>query len=235
MFEFEIKFKFKWETPYQKILDEIQDELMKGLKKDYGVDLFVVKAEVKEKIQTLFKAKIEENPAFISLCRGDGGVLWAELGLPYRIREWASNDMVNIIISGIEVVFIINELPGGNYEVDIKIEWTNDKMYDLINSGFGRYVSQSGKEGLGGTEKHSIDWLEWLLDGGSSFSIADYHIEYGDFPGISRSGQALMKPGGSWTLPKFPGAGTYEPDNNFITESLKAAIPEILSVVVGAL
>lgn len=96
---------------------------------------------------------------------------------------------------------------------------------DLLQLPQASYISYSKrKKGLtnlsdiaeGGTR---IDWLKYLLLDGSRSIFPAHIIHYAKPISLSRAGHALMKPGGSYSIPQ-QWAGT--PDNNFITRAFFA-------------
>jgi len=98
---------------------------------------------------------------------------------------------------------------------------------DLLQLPQASYVSYSKRknknnnlsdigEETGGTR---IDWLKYLLIDGSKSIFPAHIIHYAKPISLSRAGHALMKPGGSYSIPP-QWAGT--PDNNFITRAFFA-------------
>ena len=198
-------------------------ELVDILKKKLGIDVSLLKAQLQDGIQKIFRKYIEQNSTFVSAIEGE---LLGELGLPMDRRMWMANEMVDLIGQGLEIRMSLSEA-NGIIAVEFDIIWSRDKMQELINRGEASYISTSGRPGLGGgMAKYQIPWLEWLLEGGSDVLISGFHIEYGEFE-HSRTGMAVMKEGGEWSLPP----GQYTSEDNFITESLNAARTEMIAYV----
>jgi hypothetical protein len=80
------------------------------------------------------------------------------------------------------------------------------------------------------TEKgESLPWIEWLLKRGDDVVVSSYHVVEGDH---GRTGRAVMKPGGSYTVGRVNPAFSGTEDDNFITRALddkEMAIARILA------
>lgn len=199
----------------------IEAELMKDVinfvKKKYGESIEDKANHLATKAQEIVRKKIENNKTYQDLLSGQ---LLHELGLPMKIRIWVATGMLDAIVSGITAeivpVSIIEPL-----SFDIKLNWDNSIV---LQTGFAQYVSV-GKNG----KPHSVDWLDWLLEGGHNELVTGYHIVYDDSFVGSRTGGVLMKEGGGWNIPRqYVGF----PFDNFITRSIAESIPEILEAVV---
>lgn len=210
-------------TQTSQIEKQIENEIISLLKKQFGVDILLVKSNLRAGIQAIIRKYIELNSTFISALTGE---LLGELGLPMDRRMWMANGMIDIITQGVEINSSLG-IGSKSIIIDMEIIWSNDKMQELISRGEASYISSSGKAGAGGGKaKYQIPWLEWLLEGGGQTLISNFHIEYGDFPG-SRTHMAVMKEGGDWNMPQ----GSFTPQNNFITQSIDEAKPEIIKYI----
>jgi len=217
MFDFE--YSFKLGMTISDLEKQIQTELSRALKAQ-GLDVNLISSETREGIKKIIRESLRSHPTFKSLIDGE---LWAELGLPMKARLWASTTMLDIISDGVEIVTKIAGMNPVTIELDIM--WSNEQMLDLINNGFASYISQNIRKGT----KYQIPWLEWLVEGGSSILVQNFHIEYGDFP-HSRSGQAHMIEGGEWSVPsQYQGVLS----DNFITQSINRSIPKVVQYIMS--
>jgi len=206
----------------QEIVDLIHKELYEYIKKIYGVDVILRNNELANLIKNIIIKNIQGHPTFISLLNNSAGELLPELGLPFKIRQWAADSLPNIVAEGIEMISMPTIVNDG-ISIDTTVMWSNERMQELINNGFASYVSQ-GKNGT----KTSIDWLDWLINDGATLAVTRFHIVYGEGLKGSRTGKAVMKPGGSWELPP-QWRGTM--NDNFITQSIEKSVPEILELM----
>lgn len=93
---------------------------------------------------------------------------------------------------------------------------------NLLTSGFAQTITNNGQV---------LPWLTWLLTAGDSIIITQYHVDYGMYAS-SRSGGAIMKPGGAFKVDsEF--SGTI--DNNFITRAIKGYEGEITDIIRNSL
>lgn len=89
---------------------------------------------------------------------------------------------------------------------------------NILNSGFSQTVTEDG---------NVLPWLSWLLTAGDAVIITQYHVDYGAY-NTSRSGGAIMKPGGVFKVDsEF--SGTI--DNNFITRAITGYENQITDII----
>lgn len=89
---------------------------------------------------------------------------------------------------------------------------------NLLSSEFAQVVTNNGQ---------TLPWLSWLLTAGDGIIITQYHVDYGIYS-TSRSGGAIMKPGGVFKVDsEF--SGTI--DNNFITRAIAGYESQITDII----
>lgn len=93
----------------------------------------------------------------------------------------------------------------------IEAGWGN-----VLQAGEG-LVENNSRRAQRGEAPKIIPWLHWILVGGDSFN-PEYEIQFINSPN-SRSGKALMKIGGSWSIPQE--FAPFDTDNNFVTRALQ--------------
>lgn len=142
---------------------------------------------------------IEATPEFQSLARYGQGDLAPEFGFIDGTRM--QQGLLILLEQAIHIHVDVNAK---------EIITINIDQNTISSSGFGSYTSKGG----------AVDWLDWLLNQGSSNIVAGWHIDYNLSPDQekrSRSGIAIMEVGGTWAVPhQFAGTS----NDNFITRAL---------------
>lgn len=220
--------EFSLEVNIADLEKQLRKALFEALKKKYGIDFLAKQINLQRKVQEIIVHHIRNHPTFHSVLSGE---LLPELGLPFSSIQWWAGEFPDRVAEGVEI--ISDGIESGNeFILDIHLIWTNQNMRSLYKDGSYVSVGNSDKETFKGSGIHlsftRIPWLEWLLEGGPHTLIEDFHIIYGEDLPNSRTGLALMRPGGSWSMP--PGTGG-NADDNFIIEALKQAFPSILKEV----
>ena len=93
-----------------------------------------------------------------------------------------------------------------------------DDFRNLLSSGFAQSITNKGE---------ALPWLSWLLTAGDAIIITQYHVDYGPY-NTSRSGGAIMKPGGIFKV-NSEFSGTV--DDNFITRAIKGYESQITDII----
>lgn len=181
---------------------DFTSDLLKGLSVDINSKLFKLtnNRDFISFIKNEITSRIKATKHYQSLISGE---LRGEFGLvdPYTQMELIINELTNSIS--------INFNP----------------LDDKLNGGLSVEISFEGLNGLGTyySNGNIVDWLDWLLTGGTSMVVADFSIIRGNFQ-YGRTGQALMVPGGSYTVPaEFAGTD----GSNWLTEAFKG-IEEVI-------
>lgn len=142
--------------------------------------------------------RIKESDTYNSLLYGD---LRAEFGL-----EFPGRDLDGVLRDLIDP-----------RNIEINVGKTDNAFIRVdINTGF--FISDSG---VYLSDGGLVDWLNWLLYRGTDIVVADHSILYSrdagrEFP-TSRSGQAIMIPLGSYSVPPEY-AGTE--NDNWLTKAM---------------
>lgn len=162
--------------------------------------------DIRSRIQGVCESLIEGSETYQSLIQGD---LLGELGIPDvegRIKAIIQTIKDGVIVTSYPAVISQGKLKGG-----IVIKLLKSDFADILNMPESSYVSLPSGE--------TIPWLEWLLVGGSQIIVFDHHIikDLNERQRRhSRTGKALMRPGGSWRVPPaFAGHA----DDNFLTQA----------------
>lgn len=85
------------------------------------------------------------------------------------------------------------------------------------------------------SNRHTIDWLGWLLFSGTEVVVVDYYVAYGTESNSSRTGDAIMLPSGK-SKKNFKIRANYagtEADN-WITRAAARAVPKIQKILESA-
>ncbi len=83
------------------------------------------------------------------------------------------------------------------------------------------------------TEKgESLPWIEWLLKRGDDIVVSNYHVVESE---RGRTGEAVMKPGGNYTVGRVNPAFSGTEDDNFITRALDDREMEIARILASSL
>lgn len=189
---------------YVQVQNAVYEEVIKKLK--------INKLNIAQKIGLAIRRSINASPAITSMMAGN---LKAEFGF---IDGTA---VVKRLLDAIETSI---DVEVGNVR-PLLVEITLDKD-KILATGVGEFQSKNGE----------VPWLDWLLTSNGKTVIIGYHIEYKKFPKtgrrLSRSGEAVMIPGGTYAVQKFSG----NRERNFITDAINeitlneitAAITEVL-------
>lgn len=97
-------------------------------------------------------------------------------------------------------------------------------------------VKNNSRNAAKGNSPTEYNWLKWVLENGS-YTIDNYHIWYDSYNSPpSRSTEAIMKPGGRWSVPSDISGTT---SDNWITQSIEIArqklSPNIRSLITSEL
>jgi hypothetical protein len=179
---------------------------------------FMIMAQqpIKEAVSELVVQIIGECPEIQSV---RSGKLRNELG--FVSPDYFISGLLMALAEDIEVTFTKLQVTGSSIIGGLSIGVVTSDYSKLLNISEASYKSAT----------YEIPWLNWLLTKGTNVVIANYHIEYGttkEFILRSRTKNALMKPGGQYSIPSQY-AGT--PDNNFITRALYNSEDRIAKII----
>lgn len=178
---------------FKKVLDAAAAQLNNSIKR--------VVPKIQSEIADLVAQYVSECPEVQSMRGGD---LQAELG--FISPEHFINGLLAGIKGSVYVEFtpykvVINSFVGG-----LSVNVFPEGFREILLLEVATYPSNG----------YTIPWLQWLLEAGTDIVVADYRIEYGNFPN-SRSKMAHMTSGGSYSIPaQYAG----RPNDNFITRAL---------------
>lgn len=156
-------------------------------------------------IQDLVEKKFVGSRHYQSLLYGD---LRLQFGLEDPLQ--ALSEILTVLKNAIVVDFTDAEQIE-NIRLEIRINF----IPSLVTNG--AYLSDGGV----------VSWLDWLLEAGDSIVVADYQMVRGEFS-TSRTGGALMVPGGSYAV-SSEYAGTE--GNNWLTEILDGIEQDIFEEI----
>lgn len=128
--------------------------------------------------------------------------LEAQFGLTPGLGLIAVREMVFAIKDSLDIAGIAVRKNGVSFNISFK----NLSEQLRLNVRSGSYNSN----------ENYINWLDWLLDGSSE--VLNYRIQFGSrLRRSSRSGRAIMVPGGSWSVQSLGGVSRF---GNFLIEPL---------------
>ena len=159
---------------------------------------------------------IRSSPEIESLLAdGFPNSLSAQFGLRQGSAEQAVEDIVNAIVSSIQVDFkkIDKNFTGG-----IEFKWQSTTFSNLLGLSSGHVFTEKGTD---------LHWLDWLLMQGDKVIVVGYRYQAAS---AGRSGGGRMIPRGVFRIPpKFSGSV----NDNFITRALSGKEQEIFSILTG--
>lgn len=174
--------------------------------------------------QNLIRNELRSSPVYQQLKLG--GYHAGELGLgpneQHKVEEcieYVSRSVITEVIR-----------PAGDNLGGIRVVLLSGGVPELLQQEFSEYISASRKKARGTPiGSHIVPWLEWLLISGSAVVVTGYHISFMR-PSGSRTGQAIMIPGGTWALPNAGDMG-----DNWIENTLRYCATTIGERIVSEL
>jgi len=181
------------------------------------IDRILTKARpaIQNRISNLLRTAIETSKTIQSL---KGGKLQVDFGLTDGAASEATADIVNAVVSSVNVFF--QKSRRGKTLGNLVIQ---------IDPATVSAVVQASPHGIYNSNEHQITWLDWLMTRGTKVVVEDFEVVSTDYDDKSRSGGGLMVPtGGVFRVdPEF--AGT--PGDNFITRAIIANGPNIRRII----
>ena len=174
-----------------------------------------VRPAIQRRISNLLRTAIETSQTIQSL---KGGKLQVDFGLTDGAASAAVTDIVNAILSSVNVFF--QKSRGGK---------TLGKLVIQIDPATISAIVQTSPGGIYDSNEHQITWLNWLMTRGTQVVVEDFEVVSTDYDDRSRSGGGFMLPtNGVFRVdPEF--AGT--PGDNFITRAIIANGPNIRRII----
>jgi hypothetical protein len=191
-----------------KLLDknsDIQKLILGEIEKKIGGALLSAARPIRSRVQLAVGQRIRASAEYASLISGQ---LQGEFGLDDSLGRVES--ILNIWLQSIDVIHTPVVAKSKTITGGFKVQMINDSFRDVINTPQAIVNSKGGP----------VPWLEWLLLAGDALLIGNYSSNFnvgGPALIFSRSGQALMTPGGNWRVPSaFSGTRS----NNWVTRAL---------------
>ena len=183
------------------------------------VDNILKKAKpaIQIRISNLLRSAIESSPAIQSL---RGGQLQVDFGLTDGAAAAATQDIVNAVLSAVNVFFQKSRQGKTLGNLVIQIDPA------IISS----LVQASTTNGIYNSNGNQITWLDWLMNKGTQVVIDGFEVvSTTDYDERSRSGGGFMLPtGGVFRVaPEFAGTA----GDNFITRAIIANGPNIRRII----
>ena len=175
------------------------------------------KPAIQNRISNLLRTAIEGSPTIQSL---KGGELQVDFGLTDGAADAATRDIVNAVVSAVNVFFQKSRRAKTLGKLVIQIDPA------IVSTA----VQTSTTNAIYSSNGHQITWLYWLMNKGLEVAVEDFEvvstIDYND---RSRSGGGFMiKTGGAFRVHPDH-AGT--PGDNFITRAIIANGPNIRKII----
>lgn len=192
---------------------EITRRIMRASAEYLNTFLSSVESKLLTVVQNNIRRAIEQSPEWNDL---RGGNLQYELGIPNP--ESVTSVILNRIVDSVrieikKVGFRGSSFTGGVYIYAIPSDYT-----DLISMQEAKVITEKGVE---------LDWLNWLLTGGSNIIIGGYDVSF--VSGKGRTGNAVMVQGGDWAVPsRYQGSS----GENFITRALEKHEAELIKDII---
>ena len=182
------------------------------------VDDILIKAKpaIQNRISNLLRTAIEGSPTIQSL---KGGELQVDFGLTDGEAAAATQDIVNAVVSAVNVFFQKSKRGKTLGNLVIQIDPA------IVSTA----VQTSTTNGIYSSNGNQITWLDWLMNKGTQVIIDGFEVVSTDYDERSRSGGGFMLPtGGVFRVaPEFAGTA----GDNFITRAIIANGPNIRKII----
>ena len=182
------------------------------------VDNILKKAKpaIQNRLSNLLRTAIEGSPTIQSL---KGGQLQADFGLTDGAASAATIDIVNAVVSAVNVFFQRSRQGKTLGNLVIQIDPA------IVSTA----VQTSTTNGIYSSNGNQITWLDWLMNKGTQVVIEGFEFASTDYDERSRSGAGFMLPtGGVFRVdPEFAGTA----GDNFITRAIIANGPNIRRII----
>jgi hypothetical protein len=190
---------------------KISSNMLKALTDELKTIISKKKPRIESEIKSVIRTALMKSPEIESLVSGK---LKLDFGLDFN----PSNELVDAIIGATYVYFRSFKLTLNGASNALSIYIQPSDFANLLNQQFGQVITEKGV---------SLPWLSWLLTEGDAIIITQYGVEYGP-SSTSRSGGAIMKPGGVF---KVDSAFSGTTDDNFITRALEGYEDKIKEII----
>ena len=183
------------------------------------VDEILTKAKpaIQNRISNLLRTAIEGSLTIRSL---KGGQLQVDFGLTDGAADAATRDIVNAVVSAVNVFFQKSRRAKTLGKLVIQIDPA------IVSTA----VQTSTTNGIYNSNGNQITWLDWLMNKGTQVVIEGFEVvSTTNYDERSRSGGGFMLPtGGVFRVaPEFAGTA----GDNFITRAIIANGPNIRKII----
>ena len=188
----------------------IEQRLLRAIRDQVNRALRAAATPIRRRLGQLCEELIGQTDEVVSLLQGE---LMGEFGITEPAQRIAA--ILSTIQRGIEVVHDPVMIRGTQLVGGFQFFLLKGDLSYILGLAEASYVSAPS----GAT----IPWLEWLTQAGDKILVLDHHVTATLTPSQqkrSRTGKALMLPGGTWEVPSWA-SGTA--DNNFLTRAFAVA------------
>lgn len=174
------------------------------------------KPAIQNRISNLLRTAIEGSPTVQSL---RGGELQVDFGLTDGAAAAATQDIVNAVVSAVNVFF----------QKSRRGKTLGNLVIQIDPAIVSTTVQTSTTNGIYNSNGNQITWLDWLMNKGTQVVIDGFELVSTDYDERSRSGGGFMLPiGGVFRVaPEFAGTA----GDNFITRAIIANGPNIRKII----
>lgn len=207
-----MKINIKLKDGNNKVIDDILDIMTSELNKVFKTAV----SSSNMKIKSILKNAIRLQPEYTALMSGR---LRYELGIP---NTSSINNVVDTIVNTTNIQAIPIKKTGRQISGGLDISLVNIDSNILFSEAAVVNDIDRG---------YILPWLKWLLFDGSAPIVIGYDVMMGSFPNtVSRTGKAIMKNGGSWSISSRYAGTEY---NNWLTRSVESSKEDIKNMIVS--
>ena len=197
---------------------ETQEEISKSILKallpqitdymDKGIN--IVKTELPEIIKLSILASPEYDSILAGSLKYEFGIIDSSSKLNGLINIWTNNLVIN---------YDRPKISGSQIKSKFSANMITSNYTDVLGTDYAVMTDES--------RGYSLPWLQWLLLDGNQTIIDSSSIVFGNNK-FSRTGYAIMVPGGGW---KVPAAFAGTANDNWITRAITNASSQIISLL----
>ena len=174
------------------------------------------KPAIQNRISNLLRTAIEGSPTIQSL---KDGQLQVDFGLTDGAADAATRDIVNAVVSAVNVFF----------QKSRRGKTLGNLVIQIDPAIVSTAVQTSTTNAIYNSNGNQITWLDWLMNKGTQVIIDGFEVVSTDYDERSRSGGGFMLPtGGVFRVaPEFAGTA----GDNFVTRAIIANGPNIRRII----
>lgn len=195
------------------VLDALRDELNKVMGK--------VAREVQDRVSNNIKRVFVNTNEYEALVNGP---LDAHFGMAPGEAIVKLDSIINTLADSVVVEVRRISVVGGDFRGGLTVKAVNADFTDVLSLSSAQIPLPGGGH---------IPWLEWLLLKGDSIILANYNIQFGNYP-KSRSGKAIMVKDDTraWKVP-IGVSGTVR--DNWLTRAIENSVDFLEKLIDGAI